>query len=74
MLADTVVIEPDVDTWVMQQPEVVVPYEGDVVIGQPLPPDVQVLEVPKYKQYGFVTVKKKRVLIDMGTRKVIKVY
>jgi len=72
--ADTVVIEPDVDTWVMGQPEDSVTIDGDVVVGQALPDDVQIIEVPKHDSYGYVVVNKKRVLIDRSTHKIIKVY
>jgi len=72
-LAD-VVIEPEVDTWVMEQPDTGVTIEGDVVVGNALPDTVQIIEVPKHKKYGYVVVNKKRVLIDRDTHKVIKVY
>jgi len=73
-VADTIVVEPDVDTWVMTQEGPVVTYDQDVVVGGMLPDTVEVMEVPKYKKYGFVRLKNKRVLIDRGTRKVIRVY
>jgi hypothetical protein len=73
-LADTVVIEPEVDTWIMEQPDAVVTYEGDVVVGAALPDTVQIIEVPKHKKYGYVMLNKKRVLVDRNNRKVIKVY
>jgi hypothetical protein len=72
--ADTVVVDPGVDTWVMDQPETSVTMDGDVVVGQTLPESVQVVEVPKYKKYRFAVINKHRVLVDAGTRKVIKVY
>ena len=69
-----VVVEPEVDTWVMQQPGTSVTVDQDVVVGGVLPGTVQVMEVPKHKKFGFAVVNKKRVIIDAGTRKVIKVY
>jgi hypothetical protein len=74
-LADTVVIDPGVDTWVMEQPDAdSVTIDGDVVVGHALPDSVQIVEVPKHDKYGYVVVGKKRVLVDRSTRKVIKVY
>jgi hypothetical protein len=73
-LADTVVIEPEVDTWIMEQPDDSVDIDADVTIGAALPDSVKIVEVPKYDKYGYVVVKKKRVLVDRSTRKVIKVY
>lgn len=72
--ADIVVIEPEVDTWIMEQPGDTVTIDGDIVVGTAVPDSVQVIEVPKHDKYGYVVVNKKRVLVDRGTRKVIKVY
>lgn len=75
VLADTtVVVQPDVDTWIMEQPESDVTLEGDIVVGGTLPDTVQVIEVPSHEEYSYVVVNKKRVLVDRKTRKVIKVY
>jgi hypothetical protein len=74
-LADTaVVVQPDVDTWIMEQPDSGVTYDGDVVVGGSLPDNVQVIEVPKHDEYAYVVVNKKRVLVDRKTHKIIKVY
>jgi len=72
--ADTVVVEPDVDTWVMEQPDTSVDVEGDVVVGGSLPDSVKILEVPKHDKYGYVVINKKRVIVDRSTHKIIKVY
>ena len=45
-----------------------------VWVGNPLPGDVQVVEIPKYKKYKYAYVNKKRVVIDSATGKVIAVY
>jgi hypothetical protein len=73
-LAQDVVIEPEVETWVMEQPDTSVTVEGDVVVGGVLPDTVQIIEVPKHEKYRFAVINKKRVLVDAGTRKVIRVY
>lgn len=72
--ADTIVIEPEVDAWVIEQPEDGITIDGDIVVGGDLPGDVKIIEVPDSDKYGYVVVNKKRVLVDRGTRKVIKVY
>ena len=71
--AQDVVVEPDVETWAMEQPAPSVTLDEDVVVGGVLPDTVQVIEVPKYKKYRFAVVNKKRVIVDAGTRKIIKV-
>ena len=73
-LADVVTVEPDVQTWVMQQPTESVTVDQDVTVGSVLPESVQVVQVPKYKKYRFAVVNNKRVLVDSGSRKVVAVY
>ena len=73
--ADTVVVKPEVDTWVMkQQSEPGISIDADISIGSPLPDNVTVMAVPDYDDYGYVVVNKRRVLVEKKTRKVIKVY
>ena len=73
-LAATVVIEPEVQTWAMQQTTPSVTFQGNLVVGTPLPGTVKIMEVPKFKKYGFAYLNNKRVLVDYGTRKVIAIY
>jgi Protein of unknown function (DUF1236) len=73
-LAQAVVIEPEVETWVTEQSGPTVTIEKDVVVGDLLPDTVELVEVPKYKKYRYAIINKKRVLVDSDTRKVIKVY
>jgi hypothetical protein len=72
--ADTVVVEPEVDTWVMEQPDTGIAVDGDIVVGTPLPDTVQIIEVPNYDSYGYVVVNKRRVLVDRKSHKVVKIY
>ena len=72
--AQTVVVEPEVDTWIMEQPDFSITFDGDITVGTALPDTVKVIEVPKHDKYAYVVVNKKRVLVDRGTRRVIKVY
>jgi hypothetical protein len=70
----SVTIGPDVDTWVESYDAPAVTYEGDVVVGTALPEDVQIVEVPKHENLGFVRLGKKRVIVERKTHKIIKVY
>jgi Protein of unknown function (DUF1236) len=48
-------------------------YSGQVVVGEALPEDVMVYPVPKYDDYSYTIVGKRRVIIDRHTRKIIRV-
>jgi hypothetical protein len=72
--AAEIVVEPEVHTWVMEQPEASVTLPGDITIGMPLPGSVKAVEVPKYKKYKYTYINHKRVLVDAATGKVIAVY
>ena len=69
-----VVVEPEVQGWVMEQSAPSVEVQGDVVVGSTLPESVQVIAVPKHKKYAFAVINKHRVLVEPETRKIIKVY
>ena len=56
-------IGPDVDTWAESYDAPAVTYDGDVAVGTALPEDVQIVEVPKHKDLGFVRLGKKRVVV-----------
>lgn len=73
-LADTVVVSPEVDTWIMQQPDEDNGIDLNLAIGAPVPDTVKIIEVPSDTKYAYVVVHKKRYLLDRGTRRVIKVY
>ncbi|MGA7805402.1 DUF1236 domain-containing protein [Bradyrhizobium sp.] len=44
-----------------------------VVVGEPLPPDVELRPVPRYTQYDYAFVNDQRVIVEPRTRKVIKI-
>ena len=69
--ADEVVVEPEVQGWVMEQSAPDVEVQGDVVVGSTLPESVEVIEVSKHKKYAFAIVNKRRALVEPGTRKII---
>jgi hypothetical protein len=74
-LADTkVVIKPEVDKWVMEQPDSAVTIDGDIVVGASVPDKVKLVAVPDNDEYALVVVNKKRALVDRKTNKVVKIY
>lgn len=44
-----------------------------VVVGEPLPPTVELRPVPNYRQYDYAVVNDRRVIVEPRTRKVIKI-
>ena len=44
-----------------------------VVVGEPLPPDVELRPVPNYTEYRYAVVNERRVIVEPRTRKVIKI-
>ena len=67
-------IEPEVQTWLMEQTVPDVAYEGDIVVGTALPETVQLIEVPKFTHYRWAFLNGKRVLVVPDTRTVVAVY
>lgn len=68
-----VVLPGEVRTYVMEQQVPSIAYEGPVVVGEPLPEDVEVYEVQDQPDYGYTIVNERRVIIDPQTRSVIQV-
>jgi len=50
-----------------------VAVQEQVVIGEPLPATVQLHTIPQYESYRFAVVNNQRVIVDPGTRKVVKI-
>jgi hypothetical protein len=44
-----------------------------VVVGEPLPPAVELRPVPRYTEYRYAVVNDRRVVVDPRTRRVIKI-
>jgi hypothetical protein len=44
-----------------------------VIVGEPLPPEVELRPVPHYTQYDYAVVNDRRVIVEPRTRKVIKI-
>ncbi len=76
--AQDVIITPEQDTivrtYVKKQPLASVKLPGvELNVGTALPDTVELHEVPDVK-YRYVVVDNRTVLVDPGTRKIIKVY
>jgi len=44
-----------------------------VMVGEPLPAEVELRPVPRYTEYRYAVVNDRRVIVDPRTRKVIKI-
>jgi Protein of unknown function (DUF1236) len=44
-----------------------------VVVGEPLPAEVELRPVPRYSEYRYAVVNDRRVIVDPRTRRVIKI-
>jgi hypothetical protein len=53
------------------EPSVVV--RERVVVGEPLPPTVELRPVPNYTEYRYAVVNDRRVIVEPRTRKIIKI-
>jgi Protein of unknown function (DUF1236) len=47
--------------------------QENVVVGDPLPPSVQLRVVPNHTEYSYAVVNERRVIVEPRTRKVIRV-
>ena len=44
-----------------------------VVVGEPLPPEVELRPVPRYTEYRYAVVNDRRVIVDRRTRRIVKI-
>jgi len=63
-----------IDAWAKSQAGTSTAFEGDLAVGAVVPETVEIVEVPVYRDYGYVMLNDRRVLVDRGTRKVVRVY
>ena len=64
----------ELEKWVQSQPGTSSAYEGDIAVGTVLPESVTIVEYPEQKSYGYVMLNDRRVLVERGSRKVIRVW
>ena len=46
---------------------------SEVVVGEPLPPTVELRTVPQHTEYRYAVVNDRRVIVEPRTRKVVKI-
>jgi hypothetical protein len=76
--AEDIIIQPEQDTvireYVKKQPLASVKLPGvELNVGTALPDTVELHEVPNVK-YRYVVIDNRTVLVDPGSRKIVKVY
>jgi len=64
----------ELDTWIMGQAGKSTSMDGDIAVGTVIPDNIVIAEAPFQKDYGYVMLNDKRVLVDRSNRTVIKVY
>jgi len=77
-VAEDIIIQPEEDTviqeYVKKQPLASLKLPGvELNVGTALPDTVELREVPIVK-YRYVVIDNRTVLVDPGTRKIVKVY
>lgn len=65
---------PEVQTYVMANPQEPVMLEGEVVTGAGIPDTVTLYDVPEFPDYQYVTVNGQTVLVNPADRKIVYVY
>ncbi len=69
----TVVLPGEVRTYVLEQQTPSVTFEGDLVVGQPLPETVEIYTIPDQPDFAYAIVNEKRVIINPKTHVVVEV-
>ncbi len=64
----------EINMWIQKQGSAGIDFKGDVAVGAELPGDVEFIEVPSYRDYGYARLNGKDVLIDRETRRVVHVF
>jgi uncharacterized protein DUF1236 len=74
VIETTGVAPPDeVVTYVQRERVPSVRVDGDIRAGFAVPDTVEIRTIPRYQQYGYAVINERRVIIEPGTRKVIRV-
>jgi len=63
----------EVKTYITTQQVAPVSYNGNIAVGQVLPDEVTVYDVPKYDRYRWTYINGQRLLIDRRDRKIVAV-
>lgn len=62
---------PEVRTYVMKERRPSVRVQQEVVVGQPLPSNVTLYDIPQTDEYEYTVVNDRRVIVEPRTRKVV---
>jgi hypothetical protein len=46
---------------------------GDIVVGEPLPREVHIYEIPAHREYVYAYVNDRRVLVDPRSRRIVRI-
>jgi hypothetical protein len=68
-----VTVPSEVDAYVVKEKTPSVTVEREVIIGSELPNTVTLHRVPKYDDFSYAVVNKRRVIVDAKTRRVVKI-
>ncbi|MDE4552071.1 DUF1236 domain-containing protein [Sinorhizobium meliloti] len=69
----TVVLPGEVRTYVMEQNTPSIAYEGEIVVGQPIPETVEIYTIPDQPDFAYAIVNDKRVVVNPKTHTVVEV-
>ena len=69
----TVVLPGEVRTYVMEQNTPSITYEGEIVVGQPIPETVEIHTIPDQPDFAYAIVNEKRVVVNPKTHTVVEV-
>lgn len=72
--AQTAVVLPgEVRTYVLEQNTPSVTYEGEIVVGQPIPETVEIHTIPEQPDFAYAVVNDRRVIVNPKTHTVVEV-
>jgi hypothetical protein len=71
--ATVVEVPAEVRSYVVRERIPSVRIQEEVVVGEPLPPTVELRTIPDYTDYRFAVVNERRVIVEPRTRRVIRI-
>ncbi|WP_331376653.1 DUF1236 domain-containing protein [Sinorhizobium chiapasense] len=73
MAQDTIVLPGEVRTYVLEQNTPSIQYEGEIIVGQPVPDVVEVYPIPDQPDYAYAIVNERRVIVNPKTHTIVQV-
>lgn len=65
---------PEVQTYVVENPQDTVVLDGEVVVGAGVPDTVTLYDVPEYPDYRYVNINGQNVLVNPSDRQIVYIY